>query len=529
MTKTSNRKVAAVGAVRCAIYTRKSTDEGLDQEFNTLDAQRESAEAYIKSQQQEGWLCLPECYDDGGFTGGNLNRPALKRLMNDIEAGKVDCVIVYKVDRLSRSLLDFAKMMETFERHGVSFVSVTQQFNTSTSMGRLVLNVLLSFAQFEREIISERTRDKIAASRRKGKWLGGMPLLGYDIAAEGSRLVVNEDEAHRVRTIFKLYLERQSLLGVTEELRDRGWTNKLWTTKKGKQRGGRAFDRCTVHNLLTNVTYLGKIRYKEEVHEGEHDAIVDVDLWQRVQALLKRNGRTGGAAVRNKYGALLKGLLRCVPCGCAMTATHSMPNGKKRYRYYVCTYAQKRGWHTCPSKSLPAGEIEKLVVDQIKAIGRDPTLLSEVVAQARRQGQLQVESLETERRGLERELSRWNAEVRELVAQLAPDESNTPSAAQLANLQERIRNAERRNTQVRDEITGLRRDIVDEQEVAQALTVFDPVWDALTPKEQVRVLQLLIERVDYDGSTGNVSITFHPSGIKTLAVEWADVDSGDAA
>jgi site-specific DNA recombinase len=208
---------ATLPLVRCAVYTRKSTEEGLEQEFNSLDAQRESAEAFVKSQTGEGWTCLPDRYDDGGFTGGNMDRPGLRKLLADIEAGKVDCVIVYKVDRLSRSLLDFAKMMASFEKHRVSFVSVTQQFNTATSMGRLVLNVLLSFAQFEREIISERTRDKVAATRRKGKWSGGTPLLGYDLDPRGSKLLVNEGEAVQVRAIFALYLEHQALLPVVQE------------------------------------------------------------------------------------------------------------------------------------------------------------------------------------------------------------------------------------------------------------------------------------------------------------------------
>jgi len=208
------------GLVRCAIYTRKSTDEGLEQEFNSLDAQRESAEAFIRSQQHEGWVCLPDRYDDGGFTGGNMERPALKRLLADIEAGEIDCVVVYKVDRLSRSLLDFARIMETFERHGVSFVSVTQQFNTTSSMGRLTLNILLSFAQFEREIIAERTRDKMAAARKKGKWVGGVPVLGYDVDSRGGRLLVNEEEAVRVRAIYDLYLDHQALLPVVQERRE---------------------------------------------------------------------------------------------------------------------------------------------------------------------------------------------------------------------------------------------------------------------------------------------------------------------
>ena len=232
------RNSQTMPTVRCAVYTRKSTEEGLEQEFNSLDAQREAAEAYIASQKGEGWQCVPDRYDDGGFTGGNMERPALKRLLADIKDGKVDCIVVYKVDRLSRSLLDFVKIMETLEKHKVSFVSVTQQFNTTSSMGRLTLNILLSFAQFEREIISERTRDKVHAARRKGKWTGGRPVLGYDVDPKGGKLIVNADEAARVRAIFELYLERQSLAATVKELDARGWRNKFWVTKDGKQAGG---------------------------------------------------------------------------------------------------------------------------------------------------------------------------------------------------------------------------------------------------------------------------------------------------
>jgi site-specific DNA recombinase len=355
----------APSPVRCAIYTRKSTDEGLDQEFNSLDAQREPGEPFIASQQHEGWQCLPDHYDDGGYSGGNMDRPALQRLLADIEAGRVDCVVVYKVDRLSRFLLDFARILETFEEHNVSFVSVTQQFNTATSMGRLILNVLLSFAQFEREMISERTRDKIAATRRKGKWSGGMPLLGYDVV--DTKLVVNEPEAEQVRQIFDLYLEYRALLLVVKELNRRGWTTKRWTTKRDTVRGGRPFTKNGLYQMLTNVAYIGKVRYKTEVYEGEHEAIVGEEVFRQVQAALQRNGR--GGTVRNKHGALLKGLLRCAACGCHMTHTYSS-KGQRRYRYYVCTQAQQRGRHTCPSPSVPAGEIERFVVDQIRAIGR---------------------------------------------------------------------------------------------------------------------------------------------------------------
>jgi site-specific DNA recombinase len=364
--------------VRCAIYTRKSTEEGLDKEFNSLDAQREAAEAYIKSQAQEGWVCLSDRYDDGGYTGGNMDRPALQQLLADIAAGKVDAVITYKVDRLSRSLLDFAKMMEVFDQHRVAFVSVTQLFNTATSMGRLVLNVLLSFAQFEREIISERTRDKIAAARRKGKWSGGMPLLGYDVDPKGAKLIVNEAEAVRVRAIFELYLQHESLLPVVEELARRDWRTKRWTTRKGRTRGGVPFTRTNLYHLLSRVAYVGKIQYKTEVHAGEHAGIVEPDVWHRVQALLRRHGRRDPARVGS--AALLAGLLRCVPCGCRMSPSHAKGRQGTRYRYYVCSSAQKRGWQTCPSKSIPARTIERFVLDQIRMLAQDRAKLEAMVA-----------------------------------------------------------------------------------------------------------------------------------------------------
>ena len=513
--------------VRCAIYTRKSTEEGLEQEFNSLDAQRESGEAYIKSQASEGWECLPTRYDDGGFTGGNMDRPALQRLLADIEAGKIDSIVVYKVDRLSRSLLDFAKMVETFDRHHVSFVSVTQLINTSTSMGRLMLNVLLSFAQFEREIISERTRDKIAAARRKGKWSGGMPLLGYDLDPKVSKLLVNADEAVRVRAIFELYLKHQSMIATIQELDRRGWVNKRWKTRKGPERGGTPFTKNSLYRLLTNVAYIGQIRYKTETHDGEHPAIVDPEVWQQVQHLLHKNGRTGGALVRNKFGALLKGLLRCVPCGCAMCPSHSTKDGKKRYRYYVCSGAQKRGWHTCPSKSIPAGEIEALVVEQIKRLVQDPALLRETFAQTKSQIQAQKAELEAEGRGLERDVTRWTAEVRKSDQSVATDAPNAARVAHVADLRERIQAGERRTTELRDQLVVLDRDTVDERDVAKALSVFDGVWDALLSRERARVVQLLVQRVDYDGSSGKMAITFHPIGIKTLASELTE--SEDAA
>ncbi len=517
----NNRGRAALPLVRCAVYTRKSTEEGLEQEFNSLDAQRESGEAFIKSQTSEGWTCLPDRYDDGGFTGGNMDRPGVRRLMADIEAGKIDCVVVYKVDRLSRSLLDFAQLMQTFEQKRVSFVSVTQQFNTATSMGRLVLNVLLSFAQFEREIISERTRDKIAATRRKGKWAGGRPLLGYDVDERGGKLLVNAVEAEQVRAIFALYLEHEGLLPVLQELERRGWVNKHWQTRKGEPCGGQPFAKSSLHRLLTNVAYLGKVRYKDEVHDGEHPAIVDAAIFQRVQQILGRNGATGGAPIRNKFGALLKGLLHCVPCGCAMTPSHTT-RGERRYRYYTCTSAQKRGWDSCPSKSIPAGEIEALIVERIQCVGRDPALLREVLAQARHQNADETANLESEGSVLERDLARWHGELHKLSCQLRPGEDNGLLVSRLADLQERIAGVEARVHKVRAQLRSIQEELIGEDEAATALSLFSPIWEVLAPREQARVLGLIVERVNYDGAKGKVSITFHATGIKALADELAN-------
>jgi len=501
--------------LNCAIYTRKSTEEGLEQEFNTLDAQRESAECYIKSQEAEGWVCLPEHYDDGGFTGGNMERPALKRLLADIEAGKVDCVVVYKVDRLSRSLMDFAKMLEVFERKRIAFVSVTQQFNTTNSMGRLMLNVLLSFAQFEREIISERTRDKMAAARRKGKWVGGLAPLGYDVDPVAKRLKINDDESTRVRAIFELYLEVGSIVSTLKEIDRREWSNKRSITRKGKERGGRHFDKSSLFKLLTNIAYIGKIRYKEEVHNGEHEPIVPIDLWDRVQKLLKHNGKTGGVAVRNKFGALLKGLVRCVCCDAAMTPNHTTKAGNKRYRYYVCSSAQKRGWHTCPSKSIPAKQIEDFVVGQVQKIGYALEILKDVVEATQMKARKHLQELRDERIILERDTSRWSNEIFKTSSKIKPNETDSPAVARLADLNERVHQNERRMLAIDKELAEIDTSTQNHVEIESSILSFEPIWEAMTLRDQIRLIQMVVKRVDYDGETGRVTITFHPLGGKS--------------
>jgi len=377
------RAMTLPASVRCAIYTRKSTEEGLDQDFNSLEAQRETGESFIASQRHEGWKTSSKRYDDGGFTGANMDRPALKHLLADIEAGEVDCIVVYKLDRLTRSMRDFFKIIEVLEKYDVTFVSVTQQFNTKTSLGRLALNILLSFAEFERETISERTRDKMRAARRKGKWTGGNVVLGYDVAPKGGVLVVNPEEASRVHEIFQLYLNLGSLIPVVEELDRRGWNMKERVTREGRQCGGARFSKNTVYNLLTNVLYTGSVKFEGKFYKGEHERIVEDETFNRVQEQLNRAGR-GGKRRRNKHGGLLSGLVRCDSCGAGMTHTYAEKN-QTRYRYYVCNTAHQRGYHACETKSVAAPLLEGAVVGKLRGFAHNPAMLSGVLLRVKEQ------------------------------------------------------------------------------------------------------------------------------------------------
>ncbi|MCA0273121.1 MAG: recombinase family protein [Proteobacteria bacterium] len=328
---------------RCALYTRKSSDEGLDQAFNSLDAQREACAAYVKSQAGEGWKVLPTLYDDGGYSGGTMERPALRRLLTDIEAGRIDIIIVYKIDRLTRSLADFARMVEIFDRHGVSFVSVTQAFNTTTSMGRLTLNVLLSFAQFEREVTGERIRDKIAASKAKGMWMGGVIPLGYDKPIGGDRtLVVNEAEAALVRRIFALYLDLGSVHALEHRLQTEGIVSKRHAGAAGKVTGGQPFSRGALFHLLRNRLYLGEIRHRDTHHPGLHPAILGRDLFDAVQQRLDGNARKRTTARETVARSALTGRIFDADCH-AMSPTFAYGKSGRLYRYYVSAPLQQGG------------------------------------------------------------------------------------------------------------------------------------------------------------------------------------------
>ena len=317
--------------IRCAIYTRKSHEEGLEQEFNSLDAQRESAEAYIESQRMQGWRALPDCYDDGGFSGGNMERPGLQRLLADVDAGKVDAIVVYKIDRLSRSLLDFMKMIERFNQTGVSFVSVTQHFNTTDPTGRMFLGILITFAQYEREVIAERIRDKVAAAKRRGKYCGGPAILGYDVDREKKKLLVNPEEAPLIQHIYR---------------------------------------------LLGNRTYRGEVVHKGKGYPGEHEAIVSKGLWEKVQAVLSENTRARQTKAKTKIISPLQGVVRCGHCDGAMGLTYTQ-KGPRRYTYYHCAKDAKRAVRRCRLKRVPAGDIEKVVLEQLSAVFRTPTLMSQ--------------------------------------------------------------------------------------------------------------------------------------------------------
>ncbi|MEQ1711941.1 MAG: recombinase family protein [Hyphomicrobium sp.] len=362
--------------VRCAIYTRKSSEEGLEQEFNSLDAQREACEAYIKSQKSTGWVALPDMYDDGGISGGTMERPALQRLLTDIAAGRIDTVVVYKVDRLTRSLNDFAKIVEAFDAKGVSFVSVTQQFNTTTSMGRLTLNMLLSFAQFEREVTGERIRDKIAASKQKGMWMGGLPPLGYDVADR--KLVVNATEAETVRHIFRRYAELKSVLALKEELDADGIVSKARLNRFGHAKGGVPIARGALYLMLQNRIYRGEIVHKENSYPGQHEPIVDEALWNEVQSALSENRVERVTRSTAAAPSLLAGLVYD-DSGERMSPTHANKKGT-RYRYYVSQSLIKRYRPQASGSAcrVPAAELEGIVEDRICAMLRDEVAMLEV-------------------------------------------------------------------------------------------------------------------------------------------------------
>lgn len=499
--------------VRCAIYTRQSLDEG-DQEFKSVDAQRDSIRAYITSQRAMGWVALQPSYDDAGFTGADTNRPGFKRLMADVEAGRVDTIVVHKFDRLSRSLSDFALLTARLEKSGVAMCSVMEGFDTSTSTGRMMVNVVMSFAQFERESIAERTKTKMTAMRARGMWAGGNVPLGYDVVAK--RLVVNPDEAERVRAIFRLYLEKGSLLTTVEELNARGWRTKSWTGKKGQQVASYVWSIESLRQLLSRVVYRGLIKAGKKTYPGVHEAIVDEALWDAVQQRKRRMTSSPRIAGRNKYGALLKAILFCGECGSTMNHSVSGAEGR-RYQYYDCNASRRFGRNTCPSRPVPVAQIDEFVVEKVRAIGRDPALVRETVKAARAELESRTTELSAEVRRQELDARRVREERTNLVNAVAAGGPGVGTLMiRVAELDDRLGQIEARVRQVQQELAAASTGAVDVEGLTRALAEFDGLWEALFVAERARVLALLIERVTFASDSSVLKITFRTNGLAGL-------------
>ena len=525
---TSNGTARATGrdprssakAVRVAIYTRQSVTREDAGEFGSIEAQREAVEAYVASQRGEGWTALPHGYNDGGFSGATTERPALKRLLEDVASGHVDVVAVYKLDRLSRSLVDFARLTALFEEHGASFVSITQSFNSATPMGKLTLNILMSFAEFEREQIAERTRDKMLATRRRGRWTGGRPPLGLDVV-DGS-LVINAEEAERVRMIFDLYLDFGSQTAVMAELRAREWVNKIWTTKNGTLAGGRPFDAPALRRLLANPLLAGKIRAGDDIVDAEHDAVVDAETWHAVQARLSANGGADARPHREpaRWDVLLAGLATCARCGRPMGHSYTARR-RKRYHAYVCGTVQKHGAAACPGGRVPAPELDAFVVSKIRAIANDAGVLANVAAAARGRLLERIPALRGEIEAAEVERENLLQRIRRAVGDepTRADGDPTPISRRVAELEHEVHGVDRRLDGLRAELAALQDGAISPEDLRAVVRGFDEVWDELFPAERGRIVRLLVERVAYDPDRESVAITYRPDGPRALLAD----------
>lgn len=506
MTARKNTKGTAP-MTRVAIYTRQSVASDL--EFGSIEAQRETVEAYVASQRGQGWVALTERFDDSGFSGGNTERPAFQRMMAAVKAGKIDVIATYRIDRVSRSLNDFTLFMTELERHEIGFVSTTQSFDTRTSMGRLTVHILASFSQFERETIAERTRDKIQATRKKGLWTGGRPVLGYDVCDKA--LVINKTEAPTVRTIFETYLANGGLVGTLAELNHNAIFNKTWTNQAGDTVHGRPFNKATLHGLLTNPLYVGKMRCGDDLVEGQHEAIVGTQLSDEVQAALRSNRRTAPTKP-NKWGAILTGLLRCGVCGAAMghVATRK---GTRSYRYYACQTQQKGGAAACQGSRAPAAELDEVICKRIRAIGSDPSVLQATLKAATDARTGKQPELKAEIARLSQQHKQLADQRRNLLDALQHGTGATAIAERLGEVDTQIATVAANQDEVTMTLAAIDRSTLDEDAIRTTLEQFDALWDTLTPRERQRILRLLIDEVRYDSQAGELEIDFRDNGI----------------
>jgi DNA invertase Pin-like site-specific DNA recombinase len=511
----SRQRPAPVAAVRrCAIYTRKSTTHGLDQEFSSLDAQWEACAAYVRA--QPGYELVEERYDDGGFSGANVDRPAFQRLMRDVDEGRVDVVVVYKIDRLSRSLLDFASLMERLRKAGAFFISVTQPFLSADSdaMAQLLLNLLMAFAQFERQMIAERIRDKVTASRRKGLWTGGNVPFGY--SATERRLVVLQDEALVVQRMFGLFVEQRSDAAVVRDLDARGT----------RTRTGRRWTPQAVARVLENPVYAGYVTLGEELHEGEHEPVVDRELFERVQTLRHASPAERASRGRNpEY--LLRGLVHCscrqgdgTPCGYAMTPG-STRKGRRDYRYYRCIARDKVSRGACEARPLPAEPLEELVQKRIAELARSVDANGAIAERVQARSGAERDELRRERGALRERIKTLDTDIRALGEQIEAATGATKDllgGRQEAKARERAQLRERLSS-VDQRLGGLEALVIDAGWIAEQLRSFDRVWQHLHPLNRLRVVRAVVERVDVDEPAGEVAITLQPWCRPLLGVE----------
>jgi site-specific DNA recombinase len=482
------RAPAASGASsrkRAAIYTRKSTSAGLEQEFNSLDAQRERCAEYAKGQ---GWDVVAT-YDDGGFTGANTDRPAFQRLLADVDAGKVDVVVVYKVDRLSRSLLDFALVLERFDDHSVAFVSVTQNFSTADAMGKLTLNMLMSFAEFERQMIAERTRDKIVAARRKGKWTGGMVPIGYD--AVDRKLVKNKPESVVVREVFDLYESHRSVLAVVRELRARG----------RKRRTGQ-WSKDGVLRVLANPLYAGLISAAGELYPAEHEAIIAREQFERVKELLAGRGVRGPRASKNP-AYLLRGLLRCGVCDAAMT-----PGGSRNYRYYRCVTRDKLGTKACAARPLPAEAVEAFVVERLHTLAADKEHAAELRERLGARATADRKMLAAERAALPTRIRKLSADVQALASAIPHLSGRAQKVAddKLLATATALEAAQTERAALETKFAKLDAAVAEAEWVRESLADFASLWELMTPSNRQRLVVALIDRVRVNEAAGDIDL-----------------------
>ena len=499
---------AAPPRTRVAVYTRQSVASDL--EFGSIDAQREAVEAYVHSQRGEGWVALPTRYDDHGFSGGNIDRPAFQRLVADVQAGKVDCIAAYKIDRVSRSLTDFTGFMAMLEKHGVGFVSTTQSFDTRTSMGRLTLNILASFSQFEREVISERTKDKIAATRRKGMWTGGAVPLGYRI--QNKTLVVDSVTADAARQAFAIYLTEGSLGAAVAELDRRA------IRTRGLRGKTVPFGKNTLRTLLGNPLYRGMVRAGDQLVAGKHEALVDAATWDEVQRMLADHQRPARARP-GKWDALLTGVLRCAKCGAAMTmACHK--RDERVHRYYVCQTAMQRGAAACRGSRAPAAEIEAVVLARVQAIASDPAVLVATLRGTEKQKDERRPVLDAEAARLANERTQLLGARRHLLDAIqGGTTAATAVEERLAELDEQLTTVKKREAEVAAEIDTLAEGTIDEAQMRRVMADFHAVWNHLQPRERHRVLRLLLARVRFDGGAGELHLDFRSNGLRALERE----------